>query len=259
MILQKILETKKNEVELSKSTLPLSELVNMAGFLPAPRNFTEAIINKNCSIIAEIKRNSPSSGTLRNDFDHLQIASVYQKNGAAAISVLTDKAYFGGDIGFLSEIKKVVKLPLLRKDFIIDSYQIFETYAFEGDAVLFIANILSYSQLKDFIDIATFLGLSSLVEVHTESDLEKAEAAGATLIGINNRNLNTFKTDISSSINLAPIVSPGKIIISESGINSRQDIYDLLKVGIKAYLIGEALMRSEDIGKKLRFLLGEEQ
>lgn len=256
MILDNIIAVKKKEVALLTQNKPLSELKAAIRDLPAPRDFRKAISCRHCAIIAEIKRRSPSKGILKEDFDPVQIASIYEKNGAAAISVLTDREFFGGDKPFLANIKETVQIPLLRKDFIIDLHQIYETRYLQGDAVLLIAAILEEEQLREYIALAESLMLSALVEVHSREELEKALAAQASIIGINNRNLKTFSTDLNTSLNIAPQIPADKIIVSESGIHSRQHIEKLMTVGIHAFLIGESLMCSKDIGQKLNKLCG---
>ena len=256
MILDKIIAVKKEEVAHSKRTMPLSELKAAIRDISFPRDFRGAISGKTCSIIAEVKRRSPSRGILREDFDHVKIASLYERNGAEAISVLTDRDFFCGDPAFLADIKKTVSLPLLRKDFIIDPYQIYETRRLNGDALLLIACILDEEQLKEYILLTESLGLSALVEVHSRGEADKALSAGATLIGINNRDLKTFSTDLSTSLNIAQHIPADKVIISESGINTREDIEMLMKAEIHAFLIGESLMCSHNIGLKLNELRG---
>jgi len=208
-----------------------------------------------CSIIAEVKRRSPSKGRIRGDFDPLKIAALYQENGAVAVSVLTDEEFFGGHRTYLSAIREVVDIPLLRKDFIIDPYQIYETRALGGDALLLIASLLE-GQLEEYIHLAQKVGLATLVEVHTREELEKALAADAEIIGINNRDLKTFSTDLRITLELAPSIPEDRIVVSESGINTREDIETLMQAGVHSFLVGEALMRAEDIGRKLRELLG---
>jgi indole-3-glycerol phosphate synthase len=256
MILDKIIEAKKEEVTHLKQTRPLSALKAAVCDLPLPRDFTGAISGKTCAVIAEVKRRSPSKGILREDFDPVNIASVYEEYGAAAVSVLTDHDFFGGDKNYITLIKQSVLLPLLRKDFIIDPYQIYETRYLNGDALLLIAGILEKEQLGEYIRLSESLGLSALVEVHSREELDKALAAGAGIIGINNRNLKTFTTDLNTSLEITPHIPADKITISESGIHTRKDIETLMKAGIHAFLIGETLMRSENIGKKLRELRG---
>jgi indole-3-glycerol phosphate synthase len=259
MILDKIIAVKKEELAFLKQTMPLSELKASIRDFPTSRDFRKAISDRQCAIIAEIKRRSPSKGILKEDFDPVKIASIYEKNGAAAISVLTDKEFFGGDKSFLANIKETVQIPLLRKDFIIDPHQIYETRYLHGDAVLLIAAILEEEELREFINITETLGLSALVEVHSREELDKAVAAKAGIIGINNRNLKTFTTDLKTSLDIAPHIPADRIIISESGIHSRQDIEMLMEAGIHAFLIGESLMCSGNIGLTLNELCGSEK
>jgi indole-3-glycerol phosphate synthase len=258
MILDKIIDTKKEEVAHLKRIRPLQELKHAIADLPSPGNFHEAISGRECAIIAELKKRSPSKGILREDFDPVRIALLYEENGAAALSVLTDRMFFGGDGVYLANIKQHVRLPLLRKDFIIDLYQIYETRFLRGDAILLIAGILTDDQLREYTGLAQSLGLSVLCEVHSEGDLDNALAANVKIIGINNRDLTTFLVDLKTSIGLAALVPADRIIVSESGIRTRQDIETLMKAGIHAFLIGETLMTSANMGRKLRELLGKE-
>jgi len=256
MILEKIIEAKRDEVAHLRRIRPLQVLKHAIVDLPSPRNFSEAIRGRQCAIIAEIKRRSPSKGTLREDFDPARIALIYEENGAAAVSVLTDRAFFGGDDTHLADINRSVSLPLLRKDFIIDLYQIYETRYLKADAILLIAGILEKEQLKEYSGLAESLGLSVLCEVHTERELEKALACEARIIGINNRDLTTFSVDLNTSITLAASIPADRIIVSESGIRFRSDIEKLMYAGINAFLIGETLMTSADMGGKLQEFLG---
>jgi len=185
----------------------------------------------------------------------MKIASLYQENGAAAVSVLTDEEFFEGNGTYLSGIREVVDLPLLRKDFVIDPHQIYETRILGGDALLLIAGLLEGKQLREYIRLSESLGLSPLVEVHTREELDKTLASGAEIIGINNRNLKTFSVDLGTTLDLAPSIPGDRVVVSESGINTREDIERLMKAGIRCFLVGEALMRAEDIGGKLRKLL----
>jgi indole-3-glycerol phosphate synthase len=257
MILEKIIEVKKEEVAYLKRARPLQELKHAIADLPSPGNFFEAISGRECAIIAEVKRSSPSKGVMREDFDPGRIALAYEENHAAAISVLTDNVFFGGDEIHLAAIKVCVGLPLLRKDFIIDLYQIYETRYLHADAILLIASILEKKQLREYAGLAQSLGLSVLCEVHSESELDKALSSDAGIIGINNRDLTTFSVDLNTSISLAASIPVDRIIVSESGISSRSDIERLTNAGIHAFLIGETLMRSDDMGRKLRELLGD--
>ena len=256
MILDKIIETKKTEVEQLKKQTTVSALEKTIAQLEPCRDFRQAISAKQCAVIAEVKCASPSRGRLIADFDPLRIASIYEQNGASAISVLTDEKYFAGHKVYLAKIKQAIKLPLLRKDFIIDKIQIYETRAIGADAVLLIARILG-RKLAEFILLSKELELSSLVEVHTAEELDLALKAGAEIIGINNRNLDTFITDINTSRELMDKIPKDKIVVAESGIKSRSDIESLMQAGIHSFLIGEALMKAPDIGKKLRELTGD--
>jgi len=258
MILDKIIEVKKEEVTRLKRIRPFQELKNAIRDLPSPRNFHEAISGRECAIIEEVKRRSPSKGILKEDFDPVRIANIYEASGAAAVSILTDSEFFGGDEAYLANIKKCVCLPLLRKDFIIDLYQIYETRYVQADAILLIAGILDKEQLREYSGLAQSLGLSVLCEIHSHEELDKALASDARFIGINNRALTTFSVDLMSSINLAPYIPTDRIVVSESGIRSRGDIETLKNAGIHAFLIGEKLMTSDDMGRKLRQLLGKE-
>jgi indole-3-glycerol phosphate synthase len=255
MILDKIIETKKEEVARLKRQTTISALENEIGELPPCRDFRHAISLDTCAIIAEVKCASPSRGRFVADFDPVKIAGVYAANGAAAISVLTDEKYFAGHNNYLTQIRQHVRLPLLRKDFIIDPIQIYEARAIGADAVLLIVHALM-EKLAEFIAIAQNLGLSALVEVHTQNELDLALAADAEIIGINNRNLDTFVTDINTSSVLRSRIPQSKIVVSESGISSLADIQALMQADIHAFLIGEALITAPDIGKKLLSFTG---
>ncbi len=258
MILQKIVENKREELARQKEILPLGELRHMLADRLPTRDFEGAIRNRDCAVIAEVKRSSPSKGRIREDFDPVGIAGIYEDNGASAVSILTERKFFEGRAAYIPQIERTVNLPLLRKDFIIDPYQINETRALGADALLLIARILEAGELRDFIGLASELGLAALVEVHDEEDVEKAVASGARIVGINNRDLETFRTDLAVSIRLARRIPKAVTVVSESGINSRGHIERLMGGGIHAFLIGESLMREQDIGKKLRELLGKE-
>ena len=255
MFLEKILASKKEEVAGQKGLLPLSDLKRRLAEVPAPLDFKGALRFRDCALIAEVKRSSPSKGRIREDFDPVAIARVYAENGAAAVSVVTESRFFEGRPSFLPAIRKSVRVPLLRKDFIIDSYQIYEGRLLGADAVLLVARILEAPRLREFIGLSSELGLSSLVEIHDEADLEKAVSAGANLIGINNRDLSTFATDLGVSLRLAPRVPSGALVISESGIRSRGDIDRLMSAGIRGFLVGETLMRERDVAGKMKELL----
>ncbi len=256
MILDKIVETKKEEVAQAKRKKTLAGLQDAIGELSPCRNFIAALNGSDCAIIAEVKCASPSRGRLVENFDPLKIAAAYEQNGAAAISVLTDEKYFLGSKEYLTRIKKEVELPLLRKDFIIDPYQIYESRVIGADAVLLIVRTLG-ARIGEFIGIAGQLGLAALTEVHTAAELEIAQAAGAGIIGINNRNLDTFVTDINTCKELARSIPAGIVTVAESGIRNRDDIENIMQSGIRAFLIGEALVTSDDIGRKLKEFQGE--
>ena len=256
MILDKIIETKKTEVEQLKRQTTISALEKTIAQLEPCRDFRQAISGDACAIIAEVKCASPSRGRFIVDFDPVRIAGVYEENGAAAISVLTDKKYFAGHKNYLTQIRQHVGLPILRKDFIIDPLQIYETRAIGADAVLLIVHVLM-DKLAQFIAAAENVGLSALVEVHTKAELDLALAADAEIIGINNRNLDTFVTDIDTSRKLRAQIPEGKIVVAESGIMARADIECLMQANIHVFLIGEALITAPDIGKKLRAFKGE--
>ncbi len=256
MILDKIVATKREEVAQLKQNMPFADLLNAVKGLAPCRNFKTAISGSSCAIIAEVKCASPSRGRLLEHFDPVNIAITYEKYGAAAISVLTDEKYFMGHKKYLTQIRNEVKLPLLRKDFIIDPYQIYESRAIGADAVLLIARILG-ARLGEFIALTREMGLAALTEVHTAAEMENALAAGADIVGINNRNLDTFVTDISTCKELARFVPAGIITVAESAINTRADIENIAQAGISSFLIGEALVTAADIGKKLKEFRGE--
>ena len=258
MILDEIVETKRREVAQRKETIPLRALEKMIAGRPPARDFKAALdADAGCAIIAEVKRRSPSRGLLREDFDPVRIALEYESHGAAAGSVLTDETFFGGSDADLSVVGSAVTLPVFRKEFVIDPYQVYETRAIGADALLLIAAILTEGQLREYRELADSLGLAALVEVHDREELEKTLAAGAEIVGINNRDLKTFVTDIRTSMELASLIPKDRIAISESGIRTRGEIETLLKAGIRAFLIGETLIAAPEIGPKLKELLGK--
>jgi indole-3-glycerol phosphate synthase len=256
MILDDIVAVKRREVALRKKTTPLSALETAIQGIPPTRDFRQALAGSACSIIAEVKRRSPSRGVIREDFDPVHIAREYERDGAAAVSVLTDKTFFGGNEADLTAIKSAIRLPILRKEFIIDPWQIHESRAIGADALLLIAAILGENQLRKYRDLAASLGLASLVEVHDRRELEMALDTGTEIIGINNRDLQTFRTDIGTSLALAPLIPADRVVVSESGIHSRQEIEILLPAGVRAFLIGEALVAAPDRRAKFEELLG---
>jgi len=227
---------------------------------PPVRDFYGALKEKGgpeaIRIIAEIKKASPSKGVIREDFSPDLIALDYELGGAAAISVLTEEKFFLGSLTFLREVRDVAGLPVLRKDFLLDEYDILESRAAGADAVLLIAAILEEGRLRRLLELARELGMRALVEVHSEAELDTALRTGAEIIGINNRDLSTFRVDLDTTRRLAPLVPEGKVIVSESGIEGRADILSLKEVGVDAFLIGETLMREKDPAEKLRELIG---
>lgn len=261
-ILKKIVAHKQEEVATARISTPISELKSrIADLEDLPRGFErhlrEAAASNWTAIIAEIKKGSPSKGLIRPDFDPLEIASTYQDSGATCLSVLTDEKFFLGHLRFLALIREVVSLPLLRKDFICDPYQIYEARAAGADAILLIAAMLDLQQLKEFHAVARENHLDVLLEVHDEAELEQALQTSCTLIGVNNRNLRTFEIDMGTTGRLARLLPAGRLLVAESGINSRADIVRLQGEGARAFLIGEAMMREDDIGAKLQELLND--
>ena len=255
MFLDTIVASKRREVEARKERVPLAQLDARLRDYPR-RAFAAALRRQPPSLVAEIKMASPSRGLIRADFDPQAIARTYEAHGAAAISVLTDEPFFQGKLEYLPAVRAASGLPLLRKEFIIDPYQIYEAAAFGADAILLIAAILSPQQLRHFLALAGELGLEALVEVHTRPELEQALDCGAQVIGINNRDLRTFATTLEVTERLAPLVPPDRTLVSESGIWERAHVQHLAALGVHAVLVGESLMRSPDIGAKVDELLG---
>lgn len=257
-ILDQIVETKKREVE----ELPLCEFfMHQLEPVDVQKSFVNALKSVDGpALITEVKKKSPSKGVLREDFDYLQIAKDYQEGGAHCLSVLTDEEYFAGDIKYLAEISQSIKLPCLRKDFIIDPRQITEARLAGASAILLIAAILNDEQLKSLSDFAKGFGMDVLLEVHDEQEMERAIKTGADLIGINNRDLKTFEVSLNTSINLMKKFSSeleGRLVVSESGIYSKADIDLLSSHGIKAFLVGESLIKQEDLKIAVKQLLNE--
>jgi len=256
MILSKIINEKRQEVERLRSRMPLEKLKGLAGKVYLKSSFKRNITRPHhMNLIAELKKASPSRGIIRGDFNPLKIALTYQANGAGAISVLTDERFFEGDIKLLKELKQKITIPLLRKDFIIDEYQIYESIYRGADAILLIANILTEEELMHFYRMAKDMGLDVLMEVHNEEDVEKALKTGASIIGINNRDLNTFRVDLAVTQRLIRLIPENKVKVSESGIKTYEDVMFLKSLGINAVLIGEAFMETDDIASKMRELM----
>lgn len=258
MILDAIITHKKEEVKALKEKVSLDSLKVQCFDRRDERNFKNALSpSDKIHIIAEIKKASPSVGIICEDFDPVEIAKTYETNGASAISILTDNKFFQGDMEFLSKVRESTTIPILCKDFIIDIYQIYQSRAYGADAILLIAAILSGTDLANFLTLSHTLGLDCLVEVHSREDLTKVLATDASIIGINNRDLNTFKINLNTTIELAKTIPPSKILVSESGIKDFGDITILKQAGVNAFLIGETLMRAQNVGRKLRWLKGE--
>lgn len=259
MILDDIIANKKIELEKLKLYFTPEDFRERIGHLKPIRDFEKALLpnGKNpVRIIAEVKKASPSKGVLREDFFPFDIARVYETFGAAAISVVTEEKFFKGRFDYLPSICANLKIPVLRKDFIIDEIQIYETRAAGADAVLLIVAILGKDRLKALMDVCAELKMPAMVEVHDERELEVALDAGASIVGVNNRDLKTFQTDINTTIRLAPYVPKDRLLVSESGINTFEDIMLLMENGANAFLIGETLVKEKDIGKKLKELRG---
>ena len=258
-ILESILENTRLETERAKQEVPLERLREIPGFFRKCYSLQHALTASAPAIIAEVKKASPSKGIIREDFEHRYIAKSYEDAGACALSVLTDKRFFQGDIQFIADIREDISIPILRKDFIIDSYQLTEAKAFGADAVLLIAAALEKNQLRYLYDEACELGLECLVEVHNEVELESLDLSVVKIVGINNRNLSDFSVDLLTSIRLAEAIPSGITIVSESGISKRRDIDLLIKNGIHGVLVGESLMRASNPGEALRALLVSER
>ena len=256
MILDEILDHKRAEIERARSARSPHELARAAEAQASPtRGFGRALREAPTPrVIAEVKRRSPSRGEIRRDFDPVACATAYARGGAAAISVLTDEHYFGGHLSFLGKIRAAVDRPLLRKDFVIDSYQLDEARVAGADAVLLIVAALEQEALLALRARAAALDLDVLVEVHDEQELERALDAGVDLVGVNNRDLRTFETDLAVTERLAPRVPEGVVLVAESGIFTNEDLSRLARAGAGAFLVGESLMREEDMERALRAL-----
>lgn len=254
-ILQQIISEKRIEIDELNRSLPIAVLEEKIASREAPRDFLRAISQEKMQLIAEVKKASPSKGLLCPNLDPVAMGKTYAECGAAAISVLTEVNYFQGQIEYMSVIKDKVDIPLLRKDFIFDEYQIYESAAFGADALLLIAAILSQEQLSGLLQLSQRLGMDCLVEIHNEDELEQAIQSKAKIIGINNRDLNTFEVDINITRRLVPLVPVGISLVSESGISSREDIITMMKCGVNAVLIGEALVTAESIPDKIKELM----
>ncbi len=258
--LQTILSHKSEEVALRKKTVPVEALRETPGFERTTLSLSSALGAREFAVIAELKKASPSKGVLREVYDPVGIANQYENSGASAISVLTDSRFFHGTLHDLEAVRAEVGIPLLRKDFIIDPYQLVESKASGADSVLLIVAAVEPSRLKEMLAGARLIGLECLVEVHSAPELRVALDAGAAMVGINNRDLATFTTDIATSLTLAAEVPKGVLCVSESGISSQNDVVRLRSAGVRAVLIGEAFMRASNPGEELaRFLAMAEE
>ncbi len=255
-ILDVIIEQKLLEIALQSVRIPLSNLISMERSLPLV-NFKEALDKNGVQIIAEVKLKSPSEGEIQDSTDVLNIAKEYEKNGAAAISVLTDKEFFGGSLDFLTKIKEQVKIPILRKDFVISEYQVYESYLAGADAILLIAEALDKIQFISLYKKARDLGMDVLVEFHSEVSLNKVLEIEPDIFGVNSRNLETMKVNISWFEKMAPNIPQSAIKVAESGIKTSSDLDFVSQLGYDAALIGTSLMKSESPGKTLKKLLKE--
>lgn len=260
MILDDIIKKTKEDLEKRKIEFSVDWLGRSLAYNPFPprdvREILTATEKDRVKIIAEVKKASPSKGVIREDFDPLMIATTYSQNGADAISVLTEPHFFQGNLEYLTQIRRYVPTPLLRKDFIVDKYQIVEALVYGADFILLIAKALSKNELKELYEYALHLRLDVLVEIHDSEDLKKAMWAGAHIIGINHRNLETFEMDMSLCEKLIPMIPNGKIIVAESGVDNPETIKRLCEAGADAFLIGEHFMRQDDIGAEVRRLKG---
>ena len=259
-VLQRILETKRAEVRAAKAALPPAEIERRARAAPPARDFVGALHAKIAAgrpaVIAESKRESPSKGLLRDPYDPAAIARSYERGGAACLSVLTDREYFQGAPEHLAAARAACALPVLRKDFMLDPYQVVEARAMGADCILLIAAAIDLPVMRELEDAALALGMAVLVEVHDGAELDRALQLRTPLVGINNRDLRTFETRLETTLQLHARVSAPRLVVSESGIAARRDVSKLWQAGVRAYLVGEALMRAEDPGTALSELLG---
>ncbi len=255
-ILDEIIKKTKDDLEKRKIDYPVEWLGRSLAYNPfVPKDVIKALKSTKDNpyrIIAEIKKASPSKGVIREDFNPIVIGQEYERGGADALSILTEPHFFQGDKEYLGAVRRYTSIPILRKDFIIDKYQLVEALAYGADFVLLIAKALSRKELKELLNYALHLGLEVLVEIHDRTDLIKAIFAGANIIGINHRNLETFKMDMSLTEKLIPLIPNGKVIVAESGITTREIVEELSKVGADAFLVGEHFMRQKDLTKAVR-------
>lgn len=262
-VLSRIIKQKMQDIAGARAREPLTEIKARAVDAPSPRDFFSSVLRpqKRLRVIAEIKRASPSAGLIREDFDPVVIARAYDENGAAAISCLTDESFFQGDLSYIEQIREAVPLPVLRKDFIIDPYQVYEARAAGADAVLLIAECLDPARLTELLEVAAGLDMTTLLEVYEAENLQAVQPhlrdarSDRILLGINNRNLRTMTTDIAHTLHLLDSVDDRELLVSESGIRTHADAHCLMNAGVHRILVGEHLMRQRDVGKALRDLI----
>lgn len=255
--LKEIILKKKERIALAKQALPEEELKAKMPGLPPCRPFTKAISKPNqISLIAEIKKASPSKGIIRVEFNPREIANIYQEAGVQALSVLTEEDFFMGSPAYINEVKSAVDLPVLRKDFILEAYQVYESRLIGADAILLIADLLAKEKLTELMQLAASLGLEYLVEVHNEKEVKKVLSLKVPLIGINNRDLHTLEVDLKTTEKLYTFIPKDKIVVVESGLNNYQDVLFLKVLGVKAVLIGQAFMEAPDIKRKIEEVMG---
>jgi len=259
MILDEICAHKRAEVAQRKVALPLKDIEEALGEARPARDFRAALRNEGISLIAEVKKASPTKGVLIENVAPVELAAVYESSGARALSVLTDGKYFSGAIEDLVTARQGVKVPCLRKDFVVDEYQIYESRLYSADAILLIVAALSDAQLEEYLGLARRLGLAALVETHTAGEIERALRAEAHIIGINNRDLSTFDVNVKTTLELKKLVPGGNVLVSESGIRSRAHVRQLEDGGVDAILVGEALVTSGNIPAAISELLGHNE
>ncbi|MFH1441709.1 MAG: indole-3-glycerol phosphate synthase TrpC [Candidatus Omnitrophota bacterium] len=256
-ILKEIVSKKKQRIELAKQALPEEELKAKIQGLPETRPFMEAINKpRQISLIAEIKKASPSKGVIRENFNLQEIAAIYKETGVQAVSVLTEEDYFLGNLSYINQVKSIIDVPVLRKDFILEPYQIYESRLYGADAVLLIADLLSKDKLVELLEISESLGIDCLVETHSEKELKKVLKLKTPIIGINNRDLRTLEVDLKTTEKLFTLIPKDKVIVVESGLKEYKDILFLKILGVHAVLIGEAFMSVENIGRKIEEIMG---
>lgn len=255
-VLDKIVKHKWGEIEAARATVPVAELQAQLVDAPPVRDFVQSLRDHApVGLIAEVKKASPSAGLIREDFDPVQIAQIYQDNGAACISVLTDEHFFQGQLPFLDQIREIAEVPLLRKDFIVDPYQVYEARVHGADCILLIAECLDDDQVSELYNLAGELGMQCLIEVYETSNVERVLRLNPPLMGVNNRDLRTFQTDLNHTVRLRQLIPSEVLLVGESGIHTNKDVKLLESAGVGAILVGESLMRCEDIGTQVRELL----